>query len=519
MTTDSSEDRAHKGNWVSKLVQPGDFKKSDYEFTSDRHALAIVQAIPGAAWLPRIALNLSLKFQVADLLGRCVLVSSKQFPEIFELTRRTSEILGIKAPPVYLQEDPQVNAYTFGTSDRDVYVVLTRGLLEAINDRELAFVLGHEMGHIKSEHVLYLTTLQWILNTGIFAAAVAIPGLGQIATIVFKPLELGLFRWARRAEITCDRAGLICCQDLVSAQRALATLTFGSKTFKEKIDIDELTQQPRKDWPTWLSELTMTHPYMPKRLQALRLFADSDFYVRRILKETRSFLAPEDLDAGVERLLRDQESIEIDREKEFTDTARLITLMAFGAAWEDGRLTDKEKPLLRDLVATLKLSPEDEESFSKFYAKPLGRDELVKKLRYFKADKKVSVAYAFSIFGAENKALTMSQKSFLKAVSRACGVSDDVAETIIGSVKERKHYFVTECNTNLCANCNMVFSVDQQLCPACGMLASSIDRLTRDPERVVCGECGINYRSSDFTNCPHCGNVHVMQSQVAQPVY
>lgn len=518
MTTDGSEDRVHNGSWISKLVQPGDFKKSDYEFSFDRRTLATVQAIPGAAWLPRMVLNLSLKFRVADLLGRSVLVSLKQFPEIFELTRRTSEILGIKAPPVYLQENPQVDAYTFGTSDHDVFIVVTRGLLDTFNDRELAFVLGHEMGHIKSEHILYYTTAQWFASTGIFAAAAVVPVLSQFAGIVAKPLELALLHWLRRAEITCDRAGLICCQDLVCCQRALAKLTFGSKTLAEKIDIDELALQSRKDWTTWLSELTMAHPYIPKRLQALRLFADSDFYVRRILKEQRSFLTPEDLDTAVERLLQDREPIEIAREEEFTDTARLIALMAFGAAWENGQLTEEEKPHLRDLVATLNLSREDEESFSKFYAKPLGRDELEKKLRYFKADKKASVAYAFSIFGAENKALTRSQKNFLKAISRACGVPDDVADAIIGSVKERKRYFLEECDTNLCANCSMVYQVDRQSCPVCGMLASSVAKLTTDQEQVVCGECGVNYRSSDFPGCPRCGNVNVMLSQVAKPV-
>jgi Zn-dependent protease with chaperone function len=226
-----------------------------------------------------MVLNFRLKFRVADLLGRSVMVSQKQFPEIFELTRRTSEILAIKAPPVYLQEDPQVAAYTFGTDDSDVFIVITRGLLDSFNDRELAFVLGHEMGHIKSEHVLYYTTAQWFANTGVFAVVSTVPVLSQFADIVSKPLELALFHWLRRAEITCDRAGLICCQDLICAQRAIAKLTLGSKTLGEKIDIDELALQSRKDWATWLSELTMDHPYIPKRLQALRLFADVVFQI------------------------------------------------------------------------------------------------------------------------------------------------------------------------------------------------------------------------------------------------
>jgi Zn-dependent protease with chaperone function len=518
MVTDGSENRLGNSGWISKLVQPGDFKKSEYEFSLDRRALATVKAIPGAAWLHRMVLNLKLKFQVAELLGSSILVSPKQFPEIYELTRKTSEILGIEAPPVYLREDPVVGAFTLGTNNRDVLIVVTRGLLDSFNDRELAFVLGHEMGHIKSEHILYITTAQWVAKKVINAVIEESSFLSQFPELVTIPLKLALLHWMRRAEITCDRAGLICCQDLESCQRAIAKSTLGSKTLGEKIDIDELALQSRKDWATWLSELTMDHPYIPKRLQALRLFADSDFYVRRILKESRSFLTPEDLDTAVGRLLQDREPKEMAREVEFADNARLIALITFGAAWEDGQLTEREKPFLRELVATLNLSPEDEESFSKFYANPLNQDELEKKLRYFKADKKASVAYAFSIFGAENKPLTRKEKNFLKAVSQACGVPDDVVEVIIGSVKERKRYFAEECDTNLCANCSMAYPVDRHSCPVCGMLASSVAKLTTDQEQVVCGTCGINYRSSDFPGCPRCGNVNVLPSQIATPV-
>jgi hypothetical protein len=38
MVTDGSENRLDNGGWISKLVQPGDFKKSDYEFSFDRRA-------------------------------------------------------------------------------------------------------------------------------------------------------------------------------------------------------------------------------------------------------------------------------------------------------------------------------------------------------------------------------------------------------------------------------------------------------------------------------------------------
>lgn len=43
------------------------------------------------------------------------------------------------------------------------------------------------------------------------------------------PAVLALQSWSRRAEITCDRAGLICARDLDVAQAALLKVAIGSK--------------------------------------------------------------------------------------------------------------------------------------------------------------------------------------------------------------------------------------------------------------------------------------------------
>ena len=85
-------------------------------------------------------------------------------------------------------------------------------------------------------------------------------------------------RWSRCAEITCDRAGLICCSDLAVAQMALAKLTTGGVDKLQGINLTEYINQISnvQSTPIRLLELFQTHPLIPKRIEALRLFAECD---------------------------------------------------------------------------------------------------------------------------------------------------------------------------------------------------------------------------------------------------
>lgn len=170
-------------SWLDSLIVPKQFSKTEYEYVADRMALASFKAIPGGDWIIKKFLNFILSFHLADLMGSAVKVSETQFPEIHRLILNISQVLGVEPPPVYLAESPVLNAGTFGTDEKNVYVVVTRGLIEVVRPKELAFVIGHEIGHIKSEHVLYHTMAQWLANAGIFALRkLPFPGIWKLPT-------------------------------------------------------------------------------------------------------------------------------------------------------------------------------------------------------------------------------------------------------------------------------------------------------------------------------------------------
>ena len=244
--------------WIDQLKIPEKFAATDYEYGADRRALNAFRAVPGSGWLVKKFVNISIPFQVADLLGNAVQVSARQFPEIHRLVVRISQILGIDPPPTYLLESPELNAYTFGPDEKTATIVVQRGLLQAARPRELAFILGHEMGHIKSQHVVYHTLGDWIEGTGLFLAGIQIPIVSQVLGVLSLPAQYALLAWQRRSEITADRAGLIACQDLLTARTALALLALGSRDLADRVDTNEIEGQRSKNYGKW-QEISRAH--------------------------------------------------------------------------------------------------------------------------------------------------------------------------------------------------------------------------------------------------------------------
>jgi Zn-dependent protease with chaperone function len=111
--------------------------------------------------------------------------------------------LGVDMPELYVQQNPVVNAFTGGV-ERPV-IVLHSSLIERLTDEETLAVIAHEVGHIHAEHVLYLTAAR-LLEALANAALAASPLTALIQTILSGTMRSALLAWARRAELSCDRA-------------------------------------------------------------------------------------------------------------------------------------------------------------------------------------------------------------------------------------------------------------------------------------------------------------------------
>jgi Zn-dependent protease with chaperone function len=167
-------------------------------------------------------------------------------------------------------------------------------LIDHYSDEELLTVIGHECGHIHNSHVVYLTALHYLTQMA-----------GVFVRWAVQPALIALRTWTRRAEVTCDRAGMLCGGNEQVAERALAKLALGSQKLYNDFNLDAFLEQYEegKDSLGKYMEVFATHPWLPKRVLAMRVFGQSALY-RKAAKLGDDGLTMTEVDERVKALLK-----------------------------------------------------------------------------------------------------------------------------------------------------------------------------------------------------------------------
>ncbi|HTW99520.1 MAG TPA: M48 family metallopeptidase, partial [Acidimicrobiales bacterium] len=158
----------------------------------------------------------------------------------------------------------------------------------------LTAVLGHEAGHVLSEHYHYRTMME-VIRILLLGSSLVSPVVGPLAGLPLTAIYYILREWHRCSELSCDRAGTLVVDDPLVTCRVMMNLAGGGikdldldaflQQASEFTDSDDLLTLPRR----WLAELGRTHPYTVKRVSELmRWVQEGDFdriragsYVRR----------------------------------------------------------------------------------------------------------------------------------------------------------------------------------------------------------------------------------------------
>lgn len=209
-----------------------------YEHPFDQKALESLEAskvIPLAGkW---ITSNFIERIFNVQYTGSNLKVTQDNYPKIYELLDYACEILDVpNKPELYIQWGYDINAFTVGAEHP--IIVLNSGMIDLCDDEEALFIIGHELGHIKSNHMLYHMMAQY-MNVLLSLAP------GPITKLITSGVQYTLYYWFRMSEFTADRAGLMCCQNKDAAVRAFMKMAGVPQTHFNDLNMETFIQQAR----------------------------------------------------------------------------------------------------------------------------------------------------------------------------------------------------------------------------------------------------------------------------------
>jgi Zn-dependent protease with chaperone function len=193
-----------------------------------------------------VLLHLMRGMLVGLIRGNAVKLGPHQFADIHAIVMKQAQQLGLgRIPDVYLlQQGGSLNAFATRFMGAD-YIVLFSDIMDEAYEQNIEtveFVIAHELGHVKRNH---------ILKRLIVLPAMFIPFFG--------------YAYSRACEYTCDSIGASLSEK--GARSGLLVLAAGTKLFR-KVNIQQFVEQRQTEsgfW-FWFSEKLSTHPHLVKRL-------------------------------------------------------------------------------------------------------------------------------------------------------------------------------------------------------------------------------------------------------------
>ncbi len=183
-------------------------------------------------------------------------VSRYEAPRLYQMVAQLAQRANLPMPRVYLIDSAAPNAFATGRDPQHGAVAVTTGLLQLLNDDEVAAVIAHELGHIKNRDTLISTIAatfagaiailadmaQWALLLGGFgrhdddAEESGLAGLvSGLLLILVAPIAATLIQLAisRTREFEADAAGAA----ISGAPLALASALRKIEAWKERLPL------------------------------------------------------------------------------------------------------------------------------------------------------------------------------------------------------------------------------------------------------------------------------------------
>ena len=130
--------------------------------------------------LPWVVGGVAIWFAIAFLFNTSMVraatgahsVSRKENPRLYNIVENLCMTAGMDMPKINMVDDPQLNAFASGIDKNSYTITVTTGLMNLLDDDELAGVIGHELTHIRNHDTRLLITS--IIFVGIISTVMSV---------------------------------------------------------------------------------------------------------------------------------------------------------------------------------------------------------------------------------------------------------------------------------------------------------------------------------------------------------
>ena len=257
-----------------------------YEHPADRAATAALKSIPMMDTVVRRLVEFSYERALRQTyLGNSVKASERQLPQLWTSYEGVRHILDMPEDyDLYVTSALSFNAVTIGSTKPMIVVGST--LLEQLGPGEQRVILAHELGHILSDHVLYITALN-ILLCRRQQPAPPRPARSALSAP-------SCWSGAAPPSSSCDRAATLAVRDPRIVCRALMVVAAGLPADQLNLDAFMAQAMEYENWEDshdrirrFFNEINATHSNSVRRVSEVMKWVQSGEYDRIVRGEYR----------------------------------------------------------------------------------------------------------------------------------------------------------------------------------------------------------------------------------------